>query len=175
VLIRVKFAHQLRRYEHPSVCTETPGSSVSPSSRAAISRAPLQTVALIGIVVDARGTMFSSTLRVLWRNNPARRAKQWTRFQQRRSLALLCEGCSAGESFVMRKIGGGDRPIESTGIQGGVVKHPRDHPSTLQNSPHRHVDPAAHLVRWRDSLGLTDVFRGHLAHAGEARQAHGAD
>src|SRR4029453_4831892 len=45
----------------------------------------------------------------------------------------------------------------------------------LQDAPHWHVDPTAHLVRRCHRLCLADVLRRHLAHAGEARQAHGTD
>src|SRR5262249_54599997 len=44
-----------------------------------------------------------------------------------------------------------------------------------EDAPHWHIDPGAHLVRRRHWLCLADVFRRHLAHTGEACQAHGTD
>src|SRR5215470_6912521 len=45
----------------------------------------------------------------------------------------------------------------------------------LQDAPHWHVDPTAHLVWWCHRLCLADVLRRHLAHTGEACQTHGTD
>src|SRR5207245_6816189 len=47
--------------------------------------------------------------------------------------------------------------------------------SALKNPGGAHVDPGTHLVRFGDRLRWAHVLRRHLVHAGQARQAHGAD